>query len=436
MSESTERDREDRSSDVPADNNKDPNDAPPPGNINFSSRDGNVYDKEIDEDVGGEEDRPPPIPDTVLQDSVKNWDKEDPAEDDGLFPSEDSKETYTCPDPIRGMLKSAIDTEVNRAVKSALDTRNALYKKSLADLNDDFEEKLADEISRSNVQHQTEIEKLRNEYETKIKMIKHEKKIALSELKQDLTAKHDVILATKTADLQSEFSEKLNAAEERVLFQKEKAIRRMAERCDLQIKSIRDWAEKDKTEALASLNTSWAKEVRMRRAHVESEQASNMSLFQEKCQEEVDEIAASRDKALHRVKILEKQLLRTYKVLRETAASRSMARADAPLSLKRFLRTHDPDDLLDRPPPIPIASPFKSPTSVAPTSGDFRKTKCQKRAAMTSPLDEKLLSDLGYSDPTSLVDTTTPETRHALVTPENFFKTRRPLYLGGITNAT
>ena len=368
----------------------------------------------------GELSEPPPIP----EDAVRSWNEIENKmeESDDYLPSENTDAPYECPDVVKSMLRKTIDEEVSRAVEETLKRAETSHREAIERLKDEWDRKMTESLERLKVKHSSTVEKMQEAHAAALRIASQNAALALDALQQKLELEHQNELRTVQAHEKDKYDRALSVAEERFAFQRDKEIRRMAEKCDLQVKGVRDWAAKDKEITMREMNEKWNAFVKEQQKHLEFDQTTQMTIFKNRCQAEVDEIAVQRDEALARVSMLESQLRRTYKVLEETASSRSMARITAPLSLKKYLRTNEETATVgdsNLPPPIPIASPSR-------VSPPYSK---KKSAISSGPLDEVLLSELGYSEPSALLDTTLLDTQNALVTPGTFFKTGKPRYL-------
>ena len=95
--------------------------------------------------------------------------------------------------------------------------------------------------------------------------------------------------------LKEEYEEKTKAFEARIICQRDKAIRRMAEECDLQVKGLRDFYGRDREDALKALDERWSDFVRAQRSHFLLDHEAHETIEMKKCRDEVNASKLERD---------------------------------------------------------------------------------------------------------------------------------------------
>jgi len=302
----------------------------------------------------------------------------------------DPKAPPECSQVVKDFLKETLKAEIDRCIKETRDTERALHDVEMKRVKEENKKNMKDHESFHALKLETALKRSRKEHEMHVAILKEDHE---TELKNTVEELEELFQAEKEAlekRLKEEYQEKTKAFEARLICQRDKTIRRMAEQCDLQVKGLRDFYGRDREDALKALDKRWSDFVHAQRSHFLLDRETHETLEMRKCREEVN---ASKS----RTKLLEKQLRRSVGVISETASSREMGHLKPSPLMRRFLRD----------------STTTRPTTENNTSSSallYTPPRESTETKLSSPLRKSLLHDLGYENLDNLIDTAISET--------------------------
>eukprot|EP00938_MAST-03A_sp_MAST-3A-sp1_P005558 g5558.t1 len=307
----------------------------------------------------------------------------------------DPKAPPECSELVKEFLKETVRKEIERSANDARETERALHTEELKRVKEENERKLKDQIEFSRIKLNTTTRRIEKEHNMRLAILKEDHETTL---KNTIEEMEEVFQAEKIAlekRLKEEYEEKTKAFEARIICQRDKAIRRMAAECDLQVKGLRDFYGRDREDALKALDERWSDFVRAQRSHFLLDHEAHETVEMKKCRDEVNASKA-------RTRLLEKQLRRSVGVISETASSRKMGHLKPSPLMRRFLRDATTLDNRTR------GTVTKS--NAAPAALLFTPPRESAESKLSSPLRTPLLQELGYANPDNLIDTAISET--------------------------
>ena len=312
----------------------------------------------------------------------------------------DPKAPPECSEHLKDFFKETVRKEIEKSVKSARETERILHEAEMKRVKEENEKNLKDHKEFSRIKLNTSLRRIEKEHDMRIKILKEDHEITLKNTIEEMEDLFEAEKISLEKRLREEYEEKTKAFEARILCQRDKAIRRMAEQCDLQVKGVRDFYDRDREDALKALDERWSDFVRAQRSHFLLDQEAHETMEMRKCRVEVTASKA-------RTKLLEKQLRRSVGVISETASSRTMGHLKPSPLMRRFLR--DAATLDNENSGVERRSNGSTTTA---TRGAllFTPPRDSAESKLSSPLRTPLLQELGYDNPDNLIDTAISET--------------------------
>ena len=351
-----------------------------------------------------------PQHDEDVEDDISTDDDEEMGEDEEMVKASldrnmeglpfDPKAPPECSELIKEFLKETLRKEIERSANDARETERALHAEQLKRVKEENERKLKDHIEFSRIKLNTTTRRIEKEHNMRLAILKEDHETTL---KNTIEEMEEVFQAEKIAlekRLKEEYEEKTKAFEARIICQRDKAIRRMAEECDLQVKGLRDFYGRDREDALKALDERWSDFVRAQRSHFLLDHEAHETIEMKKCRDEVNASKA-------RTRLLEKQLRRSVGVISETASSRTMGHLKPSPLMRRFLRDAT---TLDNRKSSAVSTTTTTKSNAAPAALLFTPPRESAESKLSSPLRTPLLQELGYANPDNLIDTAISET--------------------------
>lgn len=323
---------------------------------------------------------------------VEDNDEIEPKEESKTVP-EDPPSSYECSEVVKQYMKDAIVREVQKAIERTIEIEERKSEVRMAGVAAEYESRLRGELQVLTTKHVAEMRNVRDAHEQHILTLKQDHDVQLENTKRMLTDEYEEKMNACEKRWKEYYAHKTKVREKQIACQRDKALRKMAEQCDLQIKSMSDFAERDRDAAVRETNKIWSDFIEEQQAHLLSDHMAQMSALTEGCTSEVKKLMSHQNH-------LEKRLRRSMRVISENALGRSMARVRPTQSVRRFIQAVEDDESLELetlcPPPVSELSEMKEPASPCPVHDN---------AATSSPLNGKYLKILGYAHPETLVRT-------------------------------